>query len=145
MDRLNVHLKCTLLNPCSDCNKLPELYHLLYDDNYDIVLITISWLNCNMPNSLIDPFNCFTIIRQDRSSYRTGGGAYALIRKSLSIVEVGLSQQYECLELCCFDVHCLDVNLRFINVYRPPHCKLIGTLLSCLNGLIETKNAYYCR
>jgi Reverse transcriptase (RNA-dependent DNA polymerase)/Endonuclease-reverse transcriptase len=130
------------------CNKLPELYHLLYGDSNDIVIITESWLNSRIPNSLIEPDCLYTIVRCDRSSDRIGGGVCAFVRKPLSVVEIALDPQYVNLELCCFDVHCFGAKLRFINIYRPPSCKCdngkcncIDMLISCLTDLTETKNA----
>jgi len=81
-------IKCVLLNARSICNKLPELYQLLYGEMYDVILITESWLNSNIGNSLIDPHNLFTIVRRDRAEGSVGGGTCALIRKPLSVVEV---------------------------------------------------------
>lgn len=84
------------------CNKLPELYHLLYGEVlYDIIIITESWLNCKFPNSLIEPNGLYTVIRCDRSSKRLGGGVCVFVRKPLCVVEIVLDKQYASLELCC--------------------------------------------
>jgi hypothetical protein len=35
-------LKCNLMNARSICNQLPELYQLLYGENFDIIVVTES-------------------------------------------------------------------------------------------------------
>ena len=38
-------------------NKLHEWYHLIYDCNLDMIFVTESWLNNDVPSSLLDPQN----------------------------------------------------------------------------------------
>jgi len=52
-------LSWVLFNARNVCNKLPELYYLLYSLSYDIIMITESWLNVNVPDSILDPRNHF--------------------------------------------------------------------------------------
>jgi hypothetical protein len=60
------------------CNKLTELlHHLLYSDSqcnmmYDMIILKESWLNLNVPDSILDWIN--TVLRCDRCLYRAGGG-----------------------------------------------------------------------
>jgi len=66
--------------------------------------------------------------------------ARALIRKPLSAVVVMLDQSYTNLEMCCFDMHCYQVYIRFIAVYRSPSFKCMKSLTSCMSNVIDTAN-----
>jgi len=116
----------------------------LYGETYDVILITESWLYSNIRNSLIDPHNLFTIVRHDRADVSVGGGTCTLIRKPLSVVKVMLDQSYSNLELCCFDMHCYEVNIRFIAVYRSPSFKCMKSLTSCMSNLSDRPTANPC-
>jgi Endonuclease-reverse transcriptase len=65
---------------------------------------------------------------------------YEGFRKPLNVVEVILDQSYPNLELCSFDVHCYEVCIRFIVVYRSPSFKCVNTLTNCMSNLIDTAN-----
>ena len=55
-------------------NKLPEFHQLLYSsDVASITLITESWLNSTVADSMLDPRHLCTIFRCDRTD-RPGGG-----------------------------------------------------------------------
>jgi exonuclease III len=133
-------IKCVSMNARSICNKLPELYQLLYLETYDVILITESWLNGNIVNSLIDPHNPYVSVRHVRSDHSVGGGTCALIRKPLNVVEMILDQSYSNLELCSFDVHCYEVCTQFIAEYRSPSFKCVNNLTNCMSNLIDTAN-----
>ena len=111
-------LKCTLINARSICNKLPELYYLLYANDYDILLFTESWLNTNIPDSLLDPENKYALFRCDRIN-STGGGVCAFVAKHLTAVEVNLTDSFPNVEMCCFDMHCNQAQYRLFTIYRP--------------------------
>jgi len=58
-------LYVALFNARSVCNKLPELYRLLYHESQDVILITETWLNINFPDNLLDPesrYHIFAVI-----------------------------------------------------------------------------------
>jgi hypothetical protein len=138
-------IKCVLLNARSVCNKLQELYHLLYGETvYDIIIITESWLNCKFPNSLIEPDGLYTVMRCDRSSKKLGGGVCVFVRKPLCTVEIALAEQYASLELCCFDFHLFGTVLRFINVYRSPSHNEMSLLIRCMQELVDVKSRPAC-
>ena len=59
-------------------NKLPEWYHLIYAGGYDVIFVTESWLNNDIPTSLLDPDDCFDVFRRDRKASR-GGGVCCLV------------------------------------------------------------------
>ena len=81
-------LKCVLFNARSLGNKLLELHHLLYTCDYDVVLVTESWLDNSMTSALLDPANKFCVIRKDRN--RNGGGVCAFVSKKLQICMVDI-------------------------------------------------------
>ena len=115
-------LQCFLSNARSLMNKLPELYHILYDEStvYDCLLFTESWLNGDVPGSLLDPRGQYTILRSDRK-HGSGGGVCAFISKKLRCIPVSLLPVYSDIELICFDVvSCNASKYRFILFYRPP-------------------------
>ena len=77
------------------CNKLPELHYLLYSDNmsYDIIMLTESWLNVNVPDSILDPYNQYTVFRCDRQLSH-GGGVCAFVLKHLNAIAIDLAEVY---------------------------------------------------
>jgi hypothetical protein len=128
-----------VLNARSMCNKLCELHYLLYNDSYDIVLVTESWLNSRHPDGLIDPNSKYNILRCDRQS-SVGGGVCVFISKSYIVTEVDTRELYPHLELCCFDVDYRDTSIRFFCVYRSPsdnNCMV--DLVDCLTRFSVTK------
>src|SRR5664279_1056196 len=137
-------LRCTLLNARSIVNKLSELYHMLYADQPDIVLITETWLQPDIMSGLLDPESHYHLIRKDRDT--RGGGVCAFISRSFNIVPVELVERYNCLEILCFDMLCCRSSLRFFVVYRPPYSdadsvKNLELLLECLDVYGQTANA----
>ena len=110
-----------LLNARSLNNKMAELYYVLYSLHYDVVLITESWLNVATPDSLLDPQNKYIITRHDRQ-ISVGSGVCAVVSKQHAIVVVDLAECYSSLELCVFDLLCMNGRSRcsIFVVYRPP-------------------------
>jgi len=53
------------MNARSLCNKLAELYCVLYNDQIDILFVTESWLHSGIPNGLLDPNGKYNIVRRD--------------------------------------------------------------------------------
>ena len=121
-------------------NKLRELHHILYANNYDIVFITESWLHADIGMGLLDPESVYHVVRKDRTDTRTGvrgGGVCAFVNRNLSITEVNISDVYSALELICFDLLYANNRLRFFVVYRPPHNddvadQYLSLLVDCL-------------
>ena len=112
-------MKCIYFNARSIVNKLPEWYHLIYSGGYDIITVTESWLNNNIPASLLDPESHFDVIRCYRDSSR-GGSVCCLVRKSLKCNEVPLHEQFRSQEVCCFDVNFGAYKFRFFSMYYRP-------------------------
>ena len=66
-------LSGNLFNARSVKNKLPDLYQFIYNNtSTKLFLITESWLNSTISDSMVDPLNRFTVYRRDRPG-RTGG------------------------------------------------------------------------
>ncbi len=121
------------------CNKLQELYQLLYSRSYDILLVTETWLSDRVPNSLLDPYNQFTICRCDRYDNSGYGGVCAFIKKSLNVVEIVPSNTYSSIEVCCFDVFLCNERIRFVNVYRAPSSTDMPTVANFLSDYTKVK------
>ena len=115
----NHTLNCILFNSRSVCNKLADLYDILYNNNYDCIFITESWLKPTVPNSLLDPKNAYTIFRHDRL-HRTGGGVCVLICKSLRCTEICVNDHLLSSNLVALDVNFNHIIFCFIVWYRPP-------------------------
>ena len=72
MQSTSVHA-AVLLNARSINNKLCELHQLIYDSNLEFVFITETWLNDDVTDSMLDPYDRFYVFRRDRIG-RSGGG-----------------------------------------------------------------------
>ena len=111
-------LTCAVLNAQSLGNKLLDLQHLLYTDHTDIIMVTETWLDENVPSGLLDPESRYNIIRKDRN--RNGGGVCTCINKRFQVCRVDVGPRFDYLELICFDLLCHSTEMRFFVVYRPP-------------------------
>jgi len=85
-DLTRIGLKCLYFNACSLLSKFAELHYELYSSNYDIVLITETWLTPDILDHELDPRHCYTVYRCDRPS--RGGGACLLVRTSVQSVRL---------------------------------------------------------
>lgn len=104
-------------------NKLPELELLIFSKNYDILLISESWLSPLIADSLILKKSNYSIFRTDRLS-RVGGGVCILYKSHLRLQKVQLPNQFSSLEVLICDLsesHKSTNNYRMILCYRPPN------------------------
>ena len=108
----------SLLNARSIVNKLPDLHYLMYHSNIDCLCITETWLSHEITDALLDPDDCYNIIRCDRLGGR-GGGVAVLVRHGFTAVPVDLCQDHSGTELICFDLTDCVVPVRVLVVYRP--------------------------
>ena len=106
-----------MFNARSLVNKLDELHYLLYSCQYDIILVTETWLHDGVTNGLLDPYNNYQLIRKVRD-HNKGGGACVFVKRCWTVVSVALEPTE--LEMVCFDLIGHHRRVRFINVYRPP-------------------------
>ena len=79
-------LRCKLFNARSLCNKLPSLHLLLHSYEFDIIFITESWLNCDLPDSLLLSSSLYYILRKDRPDGY--GGVVVIVQNSLKAVNI---------------------------------------------------------
>jgi len=134
-NRLN-GLKCLLFNSRSVMNKLPDLHNLLYNDNYDCIFVTESWLYPEIPSGILDPEDKYTVFRSDRRQHR-GGGVLAFISKQLRCQEISLcSQSQECfpdenVDILLLNIACMAQKYRFMLIYRKP----IGGDVGCTTAV----------
>jgi hypothetical protein len=135
------NFRCVLINVRSICNKLPELQNLLYAGFHDVILITETWANSKLPNSILDPANKFCIYRCDRSDDRHGGGVCIMVNRLFNSVQIDTSNYLDT-EICCIDVSYSGSKCRFVAAYQPPgsgstdDCYL-SALLKCTHGLLD--------
>jgi Reverse transcriptase (RNA-dependent DNA polymerase)/Endonuclease-reverse transcriptase len=113
---------CVVANTRSLVNKFCEFRMFLDNDRPDIVAITETWLNKDIPSTLFTDLNVYTCYRKDRFS--RGGGVCLLIKKipNLTVTQVVLPDKYSELELLSIDIcACKDVlPFRIVVAYRPP-------------------------
>lgn len=78
-------LQLIQINIRSLYHKLPSLVHTLITPSMDIIGVTETWLNEQIPNNLID-IPGFSIVRNDRT-YGRGGGTCLYIRHGINYVK----------------------------------------------------------
>jgi len=113
-------LKCYLFNAQSIVNKLPELQHIMYNENYDCIFITESWLHSGICDGVIDPRDEYYIMRKDRCSSK-GGGVCVLVKRCISVVQVVIPDKYAPVEVMGIDFIGIKPKLQIFAVYRPPY------------------------
>ena len=106
-----------MFNARSVCANLCDLHYLLDSGEYDVIMITETWLKPVISDGLIDPSRGYNVIRRDRLD-STGGGVCILLRKSVHFSEITISENVEILAV---DVCVSQVKHRLIVVYRPPY------------------------
>ena len=117
-DQSLLYLNCLLFNARSVVANLSEFQYTLYSCNYDIILVTETWLTAHDTNGLLDPEGRYVIVRRDRRC-NVGGGVCIAVRRGLTCTEVRCDDT-DGVELLCVDVLCDRSLLRFIVIYRPP-------------------------
>ena len=113
-----LYLNCLLFNARSVVANLFEFQYALYSCNYDIILVTESWLTANDSNSLFDPEGEYVIVRLDRRC-NVGGRVCVTIRRGLEYTEL-CYEDADGVEMLFVDVSCDLSLIRFINIYCPP-------------------------
>jgi len=59
-------------------NKIADLHHFLESESPDVLILTESWLDTSIPDSLLVPSQSYHIFRIDRSS--RGGGVVLFVK-----------------------------------------------------------------
>ena len=72
-------LKCYMTNMRSLANKIVELHHFFDSVNPDVLIITESWLDSSIPDSLLVADYNYHIFRKDRLSRGDGVSVLSLI------------------------------------------------------------------
>ena len=121
------------LNARRVVNKIHELQSMLYHDNFDMVLVTETWLHADICTELLDPNCAYVILRKD--CVGKGGRVCAFVRRTMNIMGVDIGVDFDALELVCFDVILHANKLRFFVVYRPPNSD--ESAISYLNVLLK--------
>ena len=111
-------LHCIMFNARSLKNKLADFYEIIYNNSYNCIFITETWLNDNLPNSLLDPESMFNVYRDDRLD-RTGGGVCCLIAKHFRVAQMSVDKACNS-NVVAFDLLVDYTSYRFIVTYRPP-------------------------
>ena len=106
-----------MFNARSVCANLCDIHYLLDSAEYDVIMITETWLKPAIPNGLINPSQSYHIICRDRLE-STGGGVCILLCKSVHFSEITISDNVEILAV---DVCVSHTKYCLIVVYRPPH------------------------
>jgi len=132
-----------LFNAKSIVNKLSELHYLLYCTNVDIFVITETWLPIDIMSILLDSKGLLTVLRKDRIFLR-GGGVCVLVRKPLCVISINLGNEFDDLEMICFDLNLTGNHTRFFALYRPPGydselVMLFVMYVSLLNVSLDSK------
>ena len=122
-------------------NKLLCLHNFLESERPDLVLITETWLNESITDSLILPSNCYNIFRKDRQDGY--GGVLILSNNILKITNVEFYLPE--IEIISIDVYTYQRSYRFTCCYRSPNSseEYLNRLIECLKMNIDTdKNIF---
>lgn len=131
-------LKVCHLNVRSLPNHLDEIHALVLSNNFDLFLMSETWLNSTYDNSEIE-LDGYELHRYDRIHKSRGGGVAVYTKNSLISKRVTLldntcgSVEYVCLEV---RQHHRGPKIIFIVLYRPPDSTMelynhIAKLLEC--------------
>jgi len=136
--------RCVLLNARSLRNKLCDFNSLLLDrTNYLTVLVTESWLNSSVTNSMIDTSGRYVVHRNDRLT-KQGGGVLCLVTNDWPSHTISLPGKFSSLDIIAVTI-CTDVGpVRYTTAYRPPEFNKLGReicfVMFCLEYLCNTRD-----
>jgi len=114
----NQFMSCVMFNARSLKNKFLELYCVLYGQNFGVIFVSETWLNSDIPDSLLDPQGSYNIYRCDRVSGQ-GGGVCTFISKDIKCSPV-VGMFDSSLEVVTVDIFCAASKYRLITIYRKP-------------------------
>jgi len=125
-------------------NKLLNLYDLLYNENFQIVCFTETWLCNNVPDGLLDPRGVFNIFRHDRNSKHVGGGVCIFIKRSLSVSNINIIDDFTEVEIVAVNISLVGIKkITVICCYLAPSLSTINftSAINCLEFVIKV--TYY--
>lgn len=136
-----LQLRCLICNVQSLGNKLHELHHILYHEQFKIVLVTETWLDDTFTHGILDPefkYN-INIYRKDRN--RHGGGVCIFVSKHLqTCTYVEFDAKYAHLKILCIEVFMAQSTLRVFVIYRPPGTDVTSVVY--VTSLVECIRSY---
>ena len=123
-------------NARSLCNKLPILIALTNSHIYDILIFIETWLNDNIPNSMLVNYTYYILYRYDRHANSRGGGILVYIKSTFNSYNIDIPIKNN-IEISC---QVFNDNTKLITVYRPPYYDLTQTNMICtiLDKLLDT-------
>ena len=138
---LTTCLQCYLTNVRSLLGKLTDFEVCIDTHKPDILVLTETWLDDHLPNSLFAPSQMYNVFRNDRQLH--GGGVCVLIKKGncFSVCSVEIPDCYNDVEIVAVDID--DSSgaqpLRLVATYRPPGYSSAqnSLLFSALNHLAD--------
>jgi len=135
-----------MFNAQSVANKLLELHFIMYNDDYDCIVITETWLHTGICDGAIDPRGLYSVIRKDRVGVR-GGGVCILVRRKYQAVPIVFKADYCELEIIGVTFHDFHPKLDIFAVYRPPNrdCEAkqyMQLLIDCLKTSTSNTNMH---
>jgi len=119
------------MNVRSIKNKITDLHAFLSFNNFQIILMTETWLSADILSSVITAGTDYKMLRRDRANDVGYGGVAALISSNIDFAHVELPSTFDSLELLCFDVFGPYMKYRVILWYRPPDCGIQSLKLFC--------------
>ncbi|KAK6032113.1 endonuclease/exonuclease/phosphatase family protein [Ostertagia ostertagi] len=135
--RLEPRIKCILSNIRSLIKNYNSLVLLLLHENYDLVLITETWLTSKHDTTpLLGVVSSqYDVLRCDRLQKR-GGGVLALIKNTMSYEIVHKESLNDAFEILIVDLIIRHQTFRLILVYRTPICNThnCSCCASCSNA-----------
>jgi len=140
-------LKLVYLNASSLASNLKRLafeFEIVRQYDYpDIIVVTETWLDEHIPNSLFNCVASYNIFRSDRVG-RNGGGVAIFVHKRLRSYELDISNLFENLEVCLIAV-VSNRNKLFVGaVYKPSvsDVHLLKPLKSFFNYVSEKQGKH---
>ena len=126
--------------------KLADLHNILYNNKYDLIGVSETWLNDNFDSFLLDPSNAYNIHRKDRNSGNSAGGVCIFVTKeykslSLNIEFANATDDSEI--ITCAVLH-NDTKLIFICVYIAPNLEIdmFDKALATLSRTLQSEGTH---
>ena len=134
-------LRCLTINTRSirSTKKLRALHALLLSTEQDLICLSETFLNDEIPDSLLTAGAPFSIYRRDRVG-RMGGGVAILVRDGIDASEVSVPAR---LEVVSLDIRSQNRCFRIICCYKPPNAEssYVEALCDCITSLCSDNSS----
>ena len=131
-------IKVIYFNARSLKNKLPSLHNILYNNVYEIICVTESWLDGDFSNGLLDPKGHFNIYRIDRASNNPAAGVCIFVKRHINSAATDIHSDFIFVELVALKIF-LDVTsvITLVCCYIPPSIskEWFNSTVSCLQNI----------